>query len=506
MHRRIHVLALFTAFALAACSPDGPVAPLKAPPSPRLAKSAGDQSGKYIVLMQGGLPRDFAQTVAGLGGTIRSTHAGAGFATVSGLTDAAASQLAATSGVLEVDPDAIVQLDQPVGLIQTDAAALSAPTTQSQANPATAILASWQWNMLLIDADKAWAAQKLGSPNVTVAILDTGMDYDNRDLNGLVDLSRSVSFMDTFVPGPDGVASSPSDDDITTTFFPTRNKISDYNGHGTNVAATVSSLAFAFAGVTSKTTLIGVKVLGAHGGGTFGDILNGVLWAADHGADVANMSLGGEFPRAHNGQLIRAIRQVFGYAAFKGMLIVVAAGNSAENLDRNGDTYVSFCDAPHVMCVSAVGPEKVDSDPDAQAFYTNFGRSSIDVAGPGGNESFATNPLSAWPWGPDSVSRVWSFCSRTLLKFTAAGVPSFAGCQSGGFVIGAIGTSQATPHVTGLAALLVADNGHARPNKIKRMIEDSGDPIRPRLGESRINVANALGLNKQKKYASHGGY
>ncbi len=60
-------------------------------------------------------------------------------------------------------------------------------------------------------------------------------------------------------------------------------RISDYNGHGTNVGATVSSKAFAFAGVSSMTTLIGVKVLGANGVGSFGGILNGVLWAADHG-------------------------------------------------------------------------------------------------------------------------------------------------------------------------------------------------------------------------------
>lgn len=502
MHRRIHVLALFAALAGAACSPDNVAAPLKAPPAPRLAKSVG-QTGKYIVLLGSSVPKDFAQTVANLGGTVTSLHAGAGFATVSGLSDAGATQLATMSGVSEVDADATVVLDEPLPSTQADAAALSAPSINSQADPSTAILASWQWNMRLIGADKAWAAHKLGSPTVTAAILDTGLDYDNRDLTGLVDLSRSVSFMNTFLP--ESTETRMSDDDITTAFFPTRNKISDYNGHGTNVGALVSSKAFAFAGVGSQTTLIGVKVLGSNGVGSFGQILNGVLWAADHGADVANMSLGGEFPRAHNGQLIRAIKQVFGYAAFKGMLIVVAAGNSAENLDRNGDTYASFCDAPHVACVSAVGPTTVDGDPDTQAFYTNFGRSSIDVAAPGGNIDIVNLPTSNWPWGPDFASWVWSFCSRTSLVFTSTGSPAFAGCQAGNRLNGYIGTSQATPHVTGLAALLVADNGHARPSKIKKMIEDSGDPIRPRLGESRIDVANALGLNKPKKYG-HGGY
>ena len=64
----------------------------------------------------------------------------------------------------------------------------------------------------------------------------------------------------------------------------------------------MSSKAFAFAGVTSRTTLIGVKVLGRDGSGSFGDILTGILWAADHGADVANMSLGGAFVKAGNGR------------------------------------------------------------------------------------------------------------------------------------------------------------------------------------------------------------
>jgi hypothetical protein len=399
MHRRIHVLALFTAFALAACSPDGTVAPLKAPTAPKFDRASGRNPGNYLVVMTGtSVPQGFAQAVEKLGGKVTSSHSGAGFATVSGLTDASAASLAATTGISEVKADQIVSLDKPQTRIMTDVAALSGPAIESQANPAGAILFSWQWNMELIGADKAWTAQKLGSPDVTVAILDTGMDYDNRDLTGLVDLSRSVSFMNVFFPESTEVRRS--DDEITTSFFPTRNKISDYEGHGTNVASQVSTKAFAFAGVTSKTTLIGVKVLGSNGVGSFGGILNGVLWAADHGADVANMSLGGSFSRQGNGELVHEIKKVFDYAARKGMLIVVSAGNDSINLDRNGNTYAGFCDAPHVICVAAVGPDTVGDNPDRQAFYTNFGKSSIDVAAPGGNADTLNRPISAWPWGP----------------------------------------------------------------------------------------------------------
>jgi lantibiotic leader peptide-processing serine protease len=492
MTRTNRFLALAATIVTAACSADSVVTPLKAPSMANLSKSVG-RSGRYVALMQGsGLPKDFAKTVASLGGTVTSAHDGAGVVTISGLSDAAASQLATMAGVSEVDADDIVSLEEPVPAITADAAALSAPSAESQANPASALLASWQWNMRLIQADKAWAANKLGSPDVTVAILDTGLDYDNRDLTGLVDLKRSTSFMTTFVA--ESTETRLSDDAISATYFPSRNKISDYNGHGTNVAALVSSKAFAFAGVTSKTTLIGVKVLGSNGLGTTGGVLAGVLWAADNGADVANMSLGASFARAGNGQLVHVIKRVFDYAARKGTMVVVAAGNAATNLDRNGNSYAAYCDAPHVVCVSSVGPTTVDGNPDTPAFYTNYGARSIDVAAPGGNADIKALPISNWPWGADFASWVWSFCSRTSLVFNDAGDPAFAGCQGGNRLNGYLGTSQATPHVTGLAALLTAEYPKKHPERIKAIVENSGDPIARQYGGKRINVAAALGL------------
>ena len=299
----------------------------------------------------------------------------------------------------------------------------------------------------------------------------------------LVDLSSSISFV-------------PGDEAYKTAFFPTRNSISDFNGHGTNVAAQVSSLAFAFGGVTSKTTLIGVKVLGARGSGSLGGVLSGVLWAADHNADIANMSLGNEFAKAGNGRFIGLINKVFNYAQRKGMLIVVSAGNAHDGLppvdiQHNGDQFVSYCDAPHVVCVAAVGPIVVNGFGDIPAFYTYYGKSKITVAAPGGNAG-PTN--SAWPWGVGNASAVWSFCSRQRLAFSTAGVPSLFGCQGGGTVSGFLGTSQASPHVSGLAALLVEKYGHGQPQTIKHLIEQTSDPIDPLFGSGRISVKNALGL------------
>jgi subtilisin family serine protease len=333
---------------------------------------------------------------------------------------------------------------------------------------------------------------------VTVAILDTGIDYDNPDLNGKVDLARSTSFMDTYVLATGETIVRPSDNVVAATYFPTRNAISDFNGHGTNVAATVSSNAAVFAGVTTRTTLIGVKVLGSNGSGSFGQILSGILWAADHGADVANMSLGGGFSKAGNGQLIGAVNKVFNYAKQQGMLIVVSAGNSSADLQHNGNTYSSFCDSPHVVCVSSVGPIRAGTafNQDAPAFYTNFGRNAISVAAPGGNADAANNfAVSAWPWGNDIASWVWSYCSKTRLAgFNAANVPGLTACAAGNRLSGFIGTSQASPHVAGLAALLIAEGYKSQPQQIKHIIEQSGDPINPAFGRSRISVKNALGL------------
>jgi subtilisin family serine protease len=513
MDRRTSAVALLAAVSLAACSPDTVNAPIRS--SGLNAASFAQQFGnggkaRHIFLAKGtAVPADLETRVAALGGTVERSHSLAGYAVVSGLSVAAASSLAAI-GIGEVLPDGQIALDKPTRVMRTvaDAASLGDVSINSQANPATAQLRTWQWNLSLVNAPAAWSAGKLGSPSVTVAILDTGIDYNYYDSNLLVDLSRSKSFMDTFVGRDDDPATPendsdpivPSDDALVAGLFPGRHAITDLNGHGTNVASQVSSNSLVFAGVTSKTTLIGVKVLGANGVGNLSDILSGVLWAADHGADVANMSLGGGFSKAGNGELIRAINKVFNYAYKKGMVIVVSAGNSSTDLQRNGNAYSSYCDAPHVICVSAVGPTTATGDGDKPASYTSFGSGSVDVAAPGGN---AGATLSAWPWGADNASWVFSLCPRQLLAIGRSTVDPTRGVLLGlpcnappGFfsINGYLGTSQAAPHVAGLAALLIADGARRNPNKIKTQIQKTGVRIDRDYGRSRMDVKAALKL------------
>ena len=484
---KLAFLALAAVGGLSACvDQDAPSSPLA---STTASLAVAPSNGQHLVLFKGNsLPADLSAKVAALGGKVVYTHAKSGFALVSGLTGSGAAALSTRSDVASVTPDAVVGLDAQHAVSAT----LDEVSATSQAQPATALRYSFQWNMRAIGANQAWAAGKLGSPDVTVAILDSGLDYNIRDLVGLVDLSRSASFV-------------PSDVDTLAKYFPTfvgSHPIQDLNGHGTNVATQVSSKAFALAGVTSKTTLMGVKVLGATGDGGFGGILAGILHAADNGADVANMSLGASFSKAlGNGGYAGYINRIVNYATQQGMLIVVSAGNESTDLDHDGNGFKAFCSAANVVCVSATGQVTPTGSPAVPAFYTNFGRSAITVAAPGGNAAVPLKPIPGWAWGTSIGSFVWSFCSRTTLDSDTLGVITGPrpGCIGGGSLTGMIGTSQAAPHVAGVAALLIAEGAKGNPAQVKNAIikaaDDLGQPgADPFYGKGFINVPRALGL------------
>jgi lantibiotic leader peptide-processing serine protease len=464
--KRYSVLSLASlagVLALGAC------ADVSTPPAavagPSLSADAG--SGRYVVEFKGnGIPSGFAAQVAGMGGTVVTSHAGAGIAVVSGLSEVAAAQLGAASGVQKVQADIEVQVLPPVEM--TAAEAVADVVAESPAAPNTAFFYPRQWHLRAIGANVAWAAGKLGSASVTVAILDTGLDYLHPDLVGRVDLSRSISLV-------------PSDDALVTANFPTRHFVTDLQYHGTHVGATVASNALAAAGVTSRTRLIGVKVLNASGSGSFGAILTGIVYAADAGADVINMSLGATFDRRDADGLIPAFNRALNYAHRQGVVVVVSAGNSAADLDHDGNSYKAFCSAPNVVCVSATGPTATAgtngpwANVDAPAGYSNYGRSAISVAAPGGTGA-----------GP-----VWEACSTSSLAIPI--------CRTGTFIVGITGTSMASPHVAGLAALIVAEIGPNNPAQVRARLQQSADDLGqpgtdPFYGKGRINVPRALGL------------
>ena len=485
--------------AAAACSYDARVSPepAAAARTPQFASVArsGVANNRHIVSFSGSVPTDFALQVVALGGKVLWVSPGSGLAAVSGLQGSAAATLAGKRGIQAVDADALLALDMP--RLATEATA-EAGGVQSNANPAAAVRYPRQWNMRAVQADVAWAHGFLGSSSVSVFMLDSGIDPHHADTEGRVDPTRSVDLLGTFdaqaVVGKDTVIVPFTEADSVQKYFPGHEVYTDLFFHGTHTGATVSSNAVRAAGVTSGTMLVAVKVCGYINDCPFSSILNGVIYAANNGADVVNMSLGGAFTKAGNGRFVGLLNKVFNYARSKGVTVVVSAGNSAADLDHDGNTYWTFCNTPSVICVAATGPTSdanitTRNGPwtniDAPAYYTNFGRSAISVAAPGGNSSFGP-PLTP-PAGRDVF--VWAACSQTSLLI---------GCFSSPFfIVGAQGTSMAAPHVAGTAALLVSIVGR-NPGQIKARIQQSADNVAgngttPFYGKGRLNVARAVG-------------
>jgi subtilisin family serine protease len=483
--------AVLLAAGVAAC--DNSSAPTPVAEQPRIsAASARAATGRHLVTFKAGVPDGFVARVKALGGKVALQDGALGFAAVSGLSDQEAASLVRDGLAATAEIEPVIQLS-PYGTRKPTK--LPANAVHSPNNPAGAFLFSVfpiQWNMLAVHADAAWAAGKLGSSNTTAAILDTGLDYTHPDLAGHVDLARSIDL----VGEADSVAKYAGSG---------LNPIMDLHSHGSHVGTVVSSNAFISAGITSKTILLGVKVCNMRGSCPVAGVLEGIRYAADAGVTVINMSLGGTFSKSGAKGFGSVVNRAFNYAKGKGVLIVVSAGNSAEDLDHNGNEFVAYCDAPHVICVSALGPTGlgafgpyVNVDAFASA-YSNFGRSAIGVGAPGGNVVLDSQGNIV------DLTPVWSSCSTKAVEFASLR-PSPTEAPIGLLcppqflpVIGFVGTSQAAPHVTGLAASL-ASQGIGGPARLRAAIFKGADDLGPRgtdpfYGKGRINVAVSLGVH-----------
>jgi subtilisin family serine protease len=471
-------LAILTLLAATACGDEPATAPASAP-GPEMAFSGvpgASANGRYIVTFKGNrVPPDFGARVTALGGTMAKSHPVLGIAYADGLTEAQAASLARQWGVAEVMADPEIALELPSAPVQAEAVGGG---VESILQPATAFFYARQWGLRAIGADQAWAAGRIGSPAVRVGILDTGLDYTHADLVGKVDLAASRSFV-------------PFDNPFVNFYFPGQPNWIDLHYHGTHVGATVSSNALATAGVTSQVTLVAVKVLSVNGTSQGSSVLDGIMYAASPlgpdgaGVDVINLSLGSSFLRQEFAGFVSIVNRALNYAHQQGVTVVVSAGNSAIDLDHDGSSYKLYCNATHVICASATGPSAQGGvngpffNTDDVAAYSNFGRSAIDVGAPGG-----------WGTLTAGTSFVYAACSRFSLQIPV--------CQTGTFVVGVQGTSQASPHVSGLAALLVEDLGRnpaAIGNAIRQGADDLGPPgTDPLYGKGRINVPASLGL------------
>ena len=413
-----------------------------------------------------------------LGGVVTSRHDAIGVLFATGLGADALATLRASDLVLDAGPD--YSLDWLPNVVVGDAVGLEDDATPNTHNPERASrLTSWQWGPQRIAATDAWRAGYRGSPSVKVSILDTGIDPFHRELRGLVDISLSRSF----------VPAEPTFDDL--------------HFHGTHVASTVATNSVTVAGIAPHVTLVAVKVLSFLGSGTFEGVIGGIMYAADIGSNIINMSLGAEFDRRLEGAkaLIEAMRRSVQYAQARNTLVVSAAGNSSINLDDAGAPIVALpCMVSH-LCVSATGPLNGQFDAsgpiltdnhDQPAYYTNYGFSAIEVAAPGGNAN---------PEDPDRSQGTWRV--EDLVAGACAGrstlVPQCAvNNDVVAFYVFAGGTSMATPHVSGAAALISSQYGGmlSYEDLVRRLTSYADDILAPGpdiySNYGRINVLRAI--------------
>jgi thermitase len=274
-----------------------------------------------------------------------------------------------------------------------------------------------------IDAPEAWDITQ-GAATVKVAVLDTGIDQDHGDL------AAKLTNQADFTGGNDP---------------------NDYYGHGTHVAgitAAVTNNATGVAGVGYNVRLMNGKVLNNSGSGAYSWIANGIVWAATSDAKVINMSLGGSSKS-------RTLENAVNYAWNKGMVVVAAAGNSANPSKTYPAAY------SNAIAVAATNHK------DQKASFSSYGAKWVDVAAPG------ENIWSTFPNHPYAIGK------------------------SLGYDYGS-GTSMATPHVAGVAALVWSTGNWNTAQAVRSRVEQTAQPI-PGTGSywswGRVNACRAVGGN-----------
>ena len=421
--------------------------------------------------------------IALLGGVVHRSYPQIGVVSVNGLTAAALAQLAANPMVSLVGFDrALNWLPRVRGL-----AAIEATAVSPSGNPweAAYFADGRQWGPRIMQADVAWHAGLNGSPNVKVAIIDTGIDYTNRELAGLVDMTLSRGFSELIVEAEGQVVFAPDPQ------LPGDQPFMDNHFHGTHVASTVASNAISVTGIANRTTLVAVKVLSAIGSASFETVAAGITHAAgDANVDIINMSLGANVDVNEEGvaALLEFMTRTIRWAEKQGTIVISAAGNDALNLDI-GSLVSTPCEQS-TICVSATGP-LLQQDFDQPSTYTNYGITAIEVAAPGGN---ATDSDST----SQTEDLIIGACS------TRTSEPGLAPCRASTqgvayFYAWAAGTSMATPHVAGLAALVKSVNPmlsvKGLKNRILNSADDVGTPGRDVYSNyGRVNARRAVGL------------
>lgn len=338
--------------------------------------------------------------------------------------------------------------DGRIAYIEQDAQVrVSAVVTNDPFFTTDSTLEDKQWYLAKIKVADSWN-YGTGSNSVTVAIIDTGIHAGHIELDdGRITGGYNTMLNQAINPGAN----------------------SDDNGHGTAVAGVIGGIANngrGIAGINWNVRLMPIKALEADGTGVISSVASGIVWAADNGANIINLSLGGYGFGAD-----QTLNNAVSYAYNKGVLIVAAAGNDLAdqgvNLDQS-PVYPVCSDLGKNMVLGVAATDYLDH----KAAFSNFGINCVDLTAPG-KKILTTTYLPSNP-------------ADNLLIYGS-------------------GTSLATPVVSGIAALVKANNQAFTNDQLRDILLKTGDNIDSLntnnclntscagfLGKGRINAFAAL--------------
>ena len=338
----------------------------------------------------------------------------------------------------------------------------SAPASDSDS------LSGLQWDMIQIHTPEAHAITG-GSPSITVGDIDTGLDYTHPDLAPNVDVANSVSCIGG-VPNTSPAAWA------------------DDNGHGTHTAGTIAAAAngIGIVGVAPNVKIAAIKAGNAAGFFYPEAVICAFMWAATHHINVTNNSYFTDpwLFNCRNDPEQRAIwkaeRRAISYAISKGVVVVAAEGNQADDLSHPTQDATSPDDADPVLrqihndCavvpveVAGVTGVTANGNLGFKSYYSSYGVNTADVIAPGGDsilQRTAAAPngrvLSAWP---ASLINVTCAAARRLVDASGA---TYCYQQ---------GTSMASPHVAGVAALIMSQ-GTTSPGAVAARLQNTADQM-----------------------------
>ncbi|MGB2695170.1 MAG: S8 family serine peptidase [Dehalococcoidia bacterium] len=322
----------------------------------------------------------------------------------------------------------------------------------------------FQWHFNKIGLPNAW--DKASGVGVIVAVLDTGVAFET--------CSMAVC----------GANYTQAPDFAGTTFVSPRDEVNndshpnDRNGHGTHVTSTIAEAtnnSLGGAGIAYNAQIMPVQILAANGNGTVADEIDGITWAINHGAKVINMSLGG------SGGVV-AEEAAIDNAVANGIVVAVAAGNGGE--DGIGDPVLD-CPACYPNSI-AVGATRFDQ---ARSPYSNYGDGldghTLDIMAPGGDVTVNQNGDA---YGDGVLQQTFAHaCGSSTVDYSA-----FVLCFYQG-------TSMATPHVAGVAALVRSIDPTLTAAQVRTILTSTATDLGPPgydtdFGYGEVNAAAAVAV------------